>query len=143
MTPDATRSLKRNIFQRLLGKCVTREPIERDSWRYSDGKLEVDLSKIPELSDPGSAVRLEGDELPERLLLVHGDDGEYRLFRNRCTHGGRRLDPVPGASTVQCCSIGKSTFDYSGKLLAGSAKDDLVVYPVQIEGKKLVAGGLE
>ena len=40
-----------------------------------------------------------------RTLVVHGDDGTFHAFANRCRHMGRRLDPVPGTETVQCCSV--------------------------------------
>ena len=142
MKPDASKTLKRNILQRLFGKCATKEPTDRSCWTYSGGKLEIDLSRLPELSSPGDAVRLKGGNLPERVLIVHGDDGNYHAFKNRCTHSGRRLDPVPGAGTIQCCSVGKSTFDYSGKLLGGSAKDDVAVYAVDEDGGKLIVSGI-
>ena len=138
MKPDATKTLRRNIFQRIFGKCVTQEPTDPGCWTYSDGKVEIDLARAEELSDTGGAIRIESEKLPERLLVIHGDDGNYHAFQNRCTHGKRRLDPVPSAATVQCCSIGKSTFDYSGKLLVGSAKSDMTTYPVEIKDGRLV-----
>jgi nitrite reductase/ring-hydroxylating ferredoxin subunit len=137
MKSDASKILNRNIFQRLFGKCATREPENQDCWTYSDNRIEIDLHKAPELSNPGGAFRLERDDLPEQLLVIHGDDGNYYAFQNRCTHGKRRLDPVPGAGTVQCCSIGKSTFDYSGNLLAGSAKSNVTVFPTEVKDGKL------
>lgn len=97
----------------------------------------VDLARVPGLSEPNRAVRLEKKGLPHRLLLIHGDDGRYHAFKNRCTHGGRRLDPVPGTEQVQCCSIGKSTFDYSGKVLSGPAKGSIDACPVRIEDGRL------
>lgn len=132
------KKLDRNFFQRLLGLCVTRKPAKQDSWKFEDGKLTVDLQAMPELSPKGSAVRLEGGGLAEPVLLVHGDDGGFHAFRNRCTHGKRALDPVPGAGTVQCCSVGTSTFDYSGKLIEGPAKGPLTVYGVDKQGETLL-----
>lgn len=142
MKPDASKRLKRNVFQRLFGKCATMEPVDKSCWSYTDGRLVIDLARLPELYSKGSAVRLEGADLPERVLLVHGDDGNYYAFKNCCTHGGRRLDAVPGAGTIQCCSVGKSTFDYSGRLLAGSAKGDVAAFAVQVEGETVVVNGL-
>ena len=138
MRPDASRALKRNIFQRLFGKCATREPENQDCWTFSDNRIEIDLHKTPELSNPGGAIRIESEDLPERLLVIHGDDGNYHAFQNQCTHSKRRLDPVPGAGTVQCCSIGKSTFDYDGNLLAGSAKSNITALHTEVSEGKLV-----
>ena len=63
---------------------------------------------------------MEGKNMPNRVLVVHGEDGEYRAFHNQCTHlGHRRLDPVPGTNTVQCCSVNKSTYDTEGTKIYG------------------------
>jgi len=136
--PDPAVTLKRGFFQRLLGKPATSEPVNSESWSFKDNYITVWLNLLPELADPGSGVRLEGKACPERILLIRGDDRAYYAFRNRCTHSGRRLDPVPGAETVQCCSIGKTTFDYSGRRLAGSGKEDIPFYSVEVQGDKLV-----
>jgi len=127
------------FFKRLFGICATQLPANAECWTYRDGKLEVVLDKAPELSQKGGAVRLEGAPLPKRVLVVHGQDGAFHAFPNRCTHAGhRRIDPVPGEDKIRCCSVGKSTFDYSGKLLSGSAKESLEPLPLESEGGKLV-----
>ncbi len=65
--------------------------------------------------NPGSGVRLEGKGLDPRLLVFHGDDGQYHAIDNRCTHMGRRIDTIAGSGTIQCCSVSKSTFTYDGQ----------------------------
>jgi len=131
--------IKRSFLQRLLGISATPKPGSESCWKYSEGKVEVDLEKTPELKSPGGAVRLEGKNLPKRVLLVHGEDGEYRAFHNRCTHmGHRRLDPVPGTDTVQCCSINKSTYEASGKKIFGPTPHPITRYPVEMANGKLV-----
>jgi nitrite reductase/ring-hydroxylating ferredoxin subunit len=127
------------IFKRLLGICATQVPANSGCWTYANGKLEVLLDKAPELSQKGGAVRLEGPSLPKRVLVVHGQDGAFHAFPNRCTHiGHRRIDPVPGEDKIRCCSVGKSTFEYSGKLISGSAKESLVPLALESDGGKLV-----
>ena len=127
------------ILKRLLGICATQLPANSGCWTYADGKLEVILDKAPELSQKGGAVRLEGPSLPKRVLVVHGQDGAFHAFPNRCTHiGHRRIDTVPGEDKIRCCSVGKSTFDYSGKLLSGSAKESLEPLALESDGSKLV-----
>ncbi len=131
--------LPRNFFLRILGICATPKPADPRCWSYAGNKLTLDLDKAPELASPGSGLRLEGAPLPVRVLVLYGDDEKYRAFKNRCTHlGHRRLDPVPGARTVQCCSVNKSTFDYDGKSLFGPGKNPLTAYNVEVEDKKLV-----
>lgn len=131
--------IKRSFFQRLLGKPVTNSPGIDDCWNYADGRVTIDLNAATELNQPGGAIRLEGKSLPKRVLVVHGEDGEYRAFHNRCTHlGHRRLDPVPGTDTVQCCSINKSTYDAGGKKIFGPTPHPVTRYPVKKEQERLI-----
>ncbi len=134
----ADKSVKRNFFQRLFGIPATKKPKNPDCWNYSGGKLTVILNKAPELSNKGGAIQIEGGNLTERVLIIHGDGGQFHAFHNKCGHGGRRLDPVPGGLTVQCCSVGKSTYDYNGKVLSGSSKEPIKVYPVALEEGNLI-----
>lgn len=131
-------TLHRNIFQRILGICATKQPSDEDCWKFENGKIIVDLARAPELAGRNGAIRLEKKNLPERVLVIHGDDGEYYAFQNRCTHMHRRLDPVPAAQQVQCCSLGKSTFDYKGKKISGSATKDIDTYKIMAEDGKLL-----
>jgi len=131
--------LQRSFFQRLLGKPVTPKAKNPNCWSYSDGKLSIDLKNAPELGKPGGAIRFEGGDLPVRVLVFFGKDAKYRAFRNRCTHmGHRRLDPVPGTNTVQCCSVNKSTYDYEGKKVYGPAPEPIMNYATTLDGDRLV-----
>ncbi len=68
-----------------------------ECWNYDKGKLVIDLRKVPELQNQGGAIRLEGKNLPARILVVLGEDEKYHAYRNKCPHfGHRRLDPLPG-----------------------------------------------
>ena len=126
------------ILTRIFGICETKPPENPDCWRYSSGRLEIDLSKIPKLNEKDTAIRLEGKGLPNRLLVVRGGDDVYHAFENRCTHFGRRLDPLPGQPLLECCSIGKSTFNFSGSIISGSGKGPIKSYPVEKSGDKLL-----
>ncbi len=133
-----TQTLHRNIIQRLFGMCATKKPRDEGCWGFENQKIIVDLARAPELERPGGAIRIEGKTLPERLVILHGTGGGYYAFKNRCTHMGRRLDPVPGSEHVQCCSIGKSTFDYEGKRISGTAGKPVDIYTVSVEDEKLI-----
>ena len=132
------KDINRNIFQRLFGIPVTKAPQDNSFWKFENGKIEIVLEQVPQLKEKGTAIRVEGKSLPERVLVVNGNDGAYHALQNKCTHGKRCLDPVPETDTVQCCSIGKSTFGYDGKVLKGSAKDKISVYPVNLTEGKLI-----
>jgi nitrite reductase/ring-hydroxylating ferredoxin subunit len=133
-----TRTYKRNLFQRILGIPQTRVPANPDCWRLEDGKLSLDLDRAPELAEEFGAIRIEAGNLPHPVLVMRDGQGRYRAFRNQCSHGKRRLDPVPGTETVCCCSVGKSTFDYDGKVLSGSAKAPVDTLPVEVREKRLL-----
>jgi len=134
-----TKFLQRNIFQRIFGISATPKPQNSGCWSYSDGKLTIDLGIAPELKKAGSAIRLEGGSLPQRVLVFFGEDEKFHAFRNRCTHlGHRRLDFVPNTNTVQCCSVNKSTYDFDGKKVYGPAPDPIISYPTETDGDKLV-----
>ena len=125
------------IFKRLLGICSTRQPANAACWSYVEGKIHVELAEAPELQVPEGAIRLEGKGLPNRILVVRGPDEQLYAFRNRCTHMGRRIDPLPNTEKLQCCSVSKSTYDYSGQVMSGPTTDNLVKYPIIIEGNRL------
>ena len=95
------------------------------------------MSKAGELARKGGAIRLEGQNLPQRVLVFQGRDGAFHALQNKCTHGGRRLDPLPDQPQIECCSVGKSKFDYSGEKLAGPAKGPVDAYAVRQENGKL------
>lgn len=124
--------LNRRIWQRIFGISATGKPESEKSWHYDSGQLTIHLDQIPELTQPGTAVRFEGKNLPRRVLVVFGEDGQYRAFHNRCPHlGHRRLDYVPGTETVQCCSVNKSTFTFAGKKIYGPAPRPVDTFPVE------------
>lgn len=126
------------FFMRLFGICSTRMSDDQESWKLSDGVAEVRLDRIPELAQPGGAIRLERAGQEPRLLVVRGVDGEFHAFGNNCACSGWRIDPVAGEEKVRCCTLMASTYDYQGKRLSGPAKDDLKVYPVEVDGDRLI-----
>lgn len=131
--------LKRGFFQRLFGIPATRRPSDPLSWRFEGGRVTIDLARAPELKSPGGALRLEGGGLPLRVLVVHGDDGAFHAFQNRCSHiGHRRLDPVPGTKTLQCCSVGRSTYTYDGEKIYGPPTGPIQTLAVTREGDRLI-----
>jgi len=133
------KDLQRTFWQRLFGLPATPRPADSGCWASSGGNVVIDLGKAPELRTPGGALRLEGKGLSRRLLVLHGEDGVFRAFQNRCTHlGHRRVDPVPGTRTIQCCSVNKSTYSYDGTTLRGPAPGPLTTFPAALEGQRLV-----
>jgi nitrite reductase/ring-hydroxylating ferredoxin subunit len=126
------------VFQRIFGISVTSKPSDEGCFAIEDGIVRVDLARAPELASPGSALRLESAELPDRLMVLHGIDGTFRAYTNHCACSGWRIDPVPGEHKVRCCTMARSTYDYDGVKLSGPAKADLTTHPVEKDGDTLV-----
>ncbi|MFP4477134.1 MAG: ubiquinol-cytochrome c reductase iron-sulfur subunit [Desulfatibacillaceae bacterium] len=134
----AVKTVDRSVFQRILGIPATPPPVNPKCWTYGNGRITIDLDKAPELSSPGGALRLEKGGLPERVLVVRGENDDFKAYRNRCTHvGHRRLDPVPGTNMVQCCSVSKSTFDAEGRNVSGPGTNPVDTYAVEKDGNRL------
>lgn len=136
MNPSQPR---RNVFQCIVGTPATGPPIDDGCWIYSQGRILIDLTRAPELSAPGGALRLEGGELPFRILVVNGADHRYHAYKNYCAHRGRRLDPLDGGCGVCCCSLGRSTYDLRGRLRSGPATRPLTICPAhRVDGRLIV-----
>ena len=126
------------FIKALLGKCDTR-PLPGDCWSIEGADVRVKLSQMPQPLPMGGAVYLAGDRLSEPLLLVRTEEDRYLAFINRCTHGGRKIDPVPGKPLLRCCSLGHSIYDYNGMNISGPAKGPIVKYEVeQSEGDLII-----
>ena len=117
-------------LKRIFGVSETPPPGNDAGWEFAGGRVRLHLEQIPEIRHPGSAVRLEGQGLPVRVLVVHGKDGRFHAFANRCTHMGRRIDILPGTDRIECCSVSKSTFDYDGRPVGGAARKPLQLFEV-------------
>lgn len=125
-----------DFIDRVQGKSDTPELDDPAAWSYHDQTLTLALASIPDLAEPGSAVQLNDDQLPEPLLIVHGADGDYYVYINKCTHGERKIDPKGGK--LECTSFSRSTFDYAGAVLSGPAGSPLTSYTVSRDGDDLV-----
>jgi cytochrome b6-f complex iron-sulfur subunit len=132
----ATSPLPRtNPLFRLFCRSMSSLPVDAAGHRLEGQTLVLDLDHCPELAQPGGALRLEEPSLPDRVLVVHGVDGELHAYRNHCACGGFRVDPVPGERKIRCCTLAQSTFDYAGARLSGPAKKDLDVLALTRDGR--------
>jgi nitrite reductase/ring-hydroxylating ferredoxin subunit len=132
--------MKIEFIKKIFGICETKQPRDPGCWKYSNGKVEIEWARVPELRKPCGAIRLEGRGLPEKILVVYGIDGQFHAFRNRCPSWGRRLDPVGGTATICCCSLSRPTFSYAGNVMSGPAKEPLKKYRIETKKCKVIVG---
>jgi cytochrome b6-f complex iron-sulfur subunit len=119
-----------SIFKAMFGICETK-PLSGNLWSLEGNNVNVKLSQMPESLPKGGAVYLKGSGLSKPVLLLRTEDDRYLAFEDRCTHSGRKLDPVPGEAKLRCCSIGHSVFDLEGNVVKGWAKGPLTCYAVE------------
>ena len=137
---EAFLLINRKITFIMRGATQTELPMIDGAWAYSEGVLRLYLAKLPELGDLGGAVRIEGEVLPNPILVVLGEDGNYYAFKNACTHADRMIDPVAGTMTLKCTSIvckDKSSYDYQGNIQSGLAEGPLISYQLSVDGNQL------
>jgi cytochrome b6-f complex iron-sulfur subunit len=133
------------FFKAVMGICET-PPLDAELWTLEGNQVTIRLGEAAALAPVGGAARLEGEGLASSVLIVHTGADDYLAFENRCTHGGRRLDPVEGTAELRCCSVNHSRFDYQGNKLSGPAKGPLKKYAVEKRGEELIVtldGGSE
>lgn len=125
------------FFKAILGICKT-PPLDAGLWMAEGNQVTVRLGEAAALAPVGGAARLEGNGLSSSVLIVHAAGDEYLAFENRCTHGGRKLDPMAGKEELRCCSVNHSRFDYQGRKLSGPAEGALKKYAVEKQGEELI-----
>ncbi|MBU1713327.1 MAG: Rieske (2Fe-2S) protein [Proteobacteria bacterium] len=125
------------ILKKIFGICETKKPKDPHCWTFSDGRIEIDLNRAGELSMPYRSIRLEGKGLADRILVVRDDSGKFHAYNNKCTHMGRRIDPVLGSSDIRCCSVMGSVFNAKGEIVSGPAKENLKQYMTVKQGSIL------
>lgn len=126
-----------SIIKAIFGICETK-PLSGDLWSLEGNKVQVKLSQMPEPLPKGGAVYLKGGTLSKPVLLLRTEDDRFLAFEDRCTHFGRKLDPVPGESELRCCSLFHSTYDLEGKNISGAAKRPLTRYVVEQSNGDLI-----
>ena len=102
------------FFKAILGICRT-PPLDAALWTAEGNQVTIRLDKTAALIPVGGAARLEGKGLVSSVLVVHAGGDEYLAFENRCTHGGRKLDPVAGKEELRCCSVNHSQVRLPGE----------------------------
>lgn len=102
--------------------------LSRNTYIYSQGTLQLDLTKIPELKRDGGSVKLEMPDRNLKIIVARTGDHAFVALRDRCSHGGRELEYFHDQSIFRCVSFGHSRFDLEGNVMKGPAKNLLLKY---------------
>jgi 3-phenylpropionate/trans-cinnamate dioxygenase ferredoxin component len=98
----------------------------------------TDFIKVAELSDleDGEMMAIEADGEPVCLARV---DGTIYAFTDNCTHISGPLNEGELDNCVLTCPWHGAQFDVrTGKVLRGPARQDILTYPVKIEGEAIL-----
>lgn len=98
----------------------------------------TDFIKVAELSDleDGDLMAVEVDGEPVCLARV---DGAIYAFTDNCTHVGGPLNEGELDDCVLTCPWHGAQFDVrSGKVLRGPARQDILTYPIKVEGESIL-----
>jgi len=129
-----------------LGNCDTLvsgkgNVIPAESYHFTDGKLHIALDKLDFLTDAGTSakLKLENDQQEHfKLLVIHPEAHVYKVFENRCTHGGMPVKYKAKDSLLRCVSFGHSKYNLDGRVVKGPAKTALRSYPVTVSEDHLI-----
>jgi nitrite reductase/ring-hydroxylating ferredoxin subunit len=98
----------------------------------------TDFIKVAELRDleDGDLMAVEVDGEPVCLARV---DGTIYAFTDNCTHIGGPLNEGELDDYVLTCPWHGAQFDVrTGKVLRGPARQDILTYPVKVEGESIL-----
>lgn len=98
----------------------------------------TDFIKVAELRDleDGDLMAVEVDGEPVCLARV---DGVIYAFTDNCTHIGGPLNEGELDDYVLTCPWHGAQFDVrTGKVLRGPARQNILTYPVKIEGEAIL-----
>jgi nitrite reductase/ring-hydroxylating ferredoxin subunit len=101
------------------------------SYRLEGERIIFSPSAIASHATVGNAVKLVfgGDEeIVERLIVIHSEDGKYHAFVDHCTHNKKELYYLHEDKLLRCHS-GRSYFDMEGNVMRGPAEKPLHVFP--------------
>ncbi len=105
--------------------------------RDSDGKLLIDLARVPALAVVGGSAKWGPAGGDKKMCIVRSGDDRFDAFINRCTHRGKELEYRHDERRLRCVSFGHSEFDLEGRKLSGPARENLTKLAVTRSGDAL------
>jgi len=127
-------------FRSIFGICRTPE-LDQSKWSRKGNEIRIQKEAFSDAGGSSGAVYLDGKGLDVPVLILRSEDGRYHAFSNKCTHMGRKLDPVRGKEVLRCCSVSHATFDYQGNVIGGPAKGPITLYEAVVVGDEIVIRG--
>jgi cytochrome b6-f complex iron-sulfur subunit len=115
--------------------------IPATQYNLAGENLILDLLQIDCLREAGSAgkLTLQQSQKEMKIIVLHHKPGKYKVFADKCTHGGRELNYNHTEARLKCSSFGKSTFNAdNGVVIKGPAEDALTIYSAEVQKDKLI-----
>ncbi len=118
--------------------CCTTPALSDESVTFADGRITVNLARVPELRRTGAAFSIVDQSRGINIILIHARRGGYVAMDRSCTHGGAQCTYNPKRRTVQCTSLNHAEYDLHGTLLHGRTHGNLRTYATEALGSTLV-----
>ena len=85
-----------------------------------------------------SVAKTNGNDEELKLIVVHPKKDVYKVFADKCTHGGRELNYKNNEKQLICSSFGHSRYDLNGEVVDGPAPNRLKEFQATIKDKQLI-----
>ena len=104
-----------------------------ESLAFADNTITVDLTKEPNLSRVGGAVKIIRSEIPQGMIIAHVERDRFEVVSLLCPHRGVEVEYDHQRTRFQCASIGSSLFAIDGNNISGPANSPLRDYDAVLD----------
>ena len=117
--------------------CCTTPAAPPESVRFEGITLVLDLARIPDLGDVGSACAVADAGRKVNIIVARPEARRYVAIDRSCTHGGAQCTYVHSRRRLRCTSLNHAEYELDGTLLHGRTHGNLRDYAVQFDGALL------
>ncbi len=117
--------------------CCTTPAAPPESVSFEGTTLVLDLARIPDLRDVGSACAVADAGRNVNIIVARPEARRYVAIDRSCTHGGAQCTYVHSRRRLRCTSLNHAEYELDGTLLHGRTHGNLRDYAVQFDGARL------
>lgn len=122
----------------IAGEKVTPVSLSEKQYKLNENSIVIDLNHVNFLKSSGTAAKIVfgAKKSKVKVLIVHAKSG-YKVFQNKCSHGGMPLRFLSDIEELRCTSFGHSKFDMEGKIVKGPARQVLKTFEFSVKANTL------
>lgn len=116
--------------------CCTVPEAPRNAVEIEPGLVTISLARTPELSRPGSFVKIVDAARKLQVIVARPDKQRFVALSQRCTHGGGPLTYVHKHKHLYCTCWGHSIFALDGSVIRWPNRNPAKPLPVYMVERK-------